>query len=254
MSGMIKLSISLLAITILVGGCGGGDAENLGGASTLAIKVVGAQSFNPSISHGNISSYLVTIEGEGIPEPIEAEFSGDATEGVIENVPSGDNRIVSVRAINSNDVEIRAGEAMDVHVGSGINEVDIEMESVPIFTNLTDGNVIESSRLAMRIFADPDRELIIDDVFDGRTSGLFDLSSGLGGVDLDQSSGMGLFVPGRLMPGKHTFVVRDVETSRKTSVEAFVVSGNRRPAPLISAGLMSAGVCSRVVPMLTELP
>ena len=247
--------VSALALLTLLGGCGGGnEAAGIGGTSALAVRVAGARSFNPSISHGQIKHYRVTIEGSGIAEPIVAEFDGGATEGVIEDVPSGNDRVVSVSAINANDVMIRAGEALDVHVGGGTSEVDVEMESVPIFTNLTDGNVIESSRLAMGVFADPGRLVVIDDILDGTSSGLADIASGFNEIYLDQSSGTGVLVPGNLAPGKHTFVVRDVETSRKTSVEVFVVSGDRRPAPFVAAGSVSSGVSGRMVPMLSQLP
>ena len=114
--------------------------------------------------------------------------------------------------------------------------------------------MIESSRLAMRIFADPSRLVVVDDIFDGEINGLADITSGFNEICFDQSSGAGVLVPGNLAPGKHTFVVRDVETSRKTSVETFVVSGNRRPAPLVAAGFVSDGASGRVMPLFSQLP
>ncbi len=237
--------ISILALMSLIGGCAS-DPNKISHRGSLAVRVDGARSFNPSISHGRIKLYRVTVEGEGIAEPIVAEFDGGASEGVIENIPSGNDRLVSVEAINENDVTIRAGEALDVRVGGGDSDVDVRMESVPIFTNLTDGNVVENSHLAIRLFADPYGLLVVDDTRDGELNALADVSNGFNEIYLDRSSGMGVLTPGDLAPGKHTLTVRNIETSRETSVDVFIVSGDRKPAPFIAAGSLGAGSSGRM--------
>jgi len=237
--------VSILALMSLLGGCGG-DSNKISHRGSLAVRVDGSRSFNPSISHGRIKLYRVTVEGEGIAEPIVAEFDGGATEGVIEDIPPGDDRFVSVEALNENDITIRAGEALDVRVDGGDSEVDVRMESVPIFTNLCDGNVIENSHLSIRLFADPDGLLVVDDTRDGELNALADVSNGFDGIYLDRSSGMGVLTPGELAPGKHTFTVRNIETSRETSVDIFIVSGDRRPAPFISAGSLGSASTGRM--------
>lgn len=230
----IKRLLALLALLALAG-CGGGEFGQGGGA--LAIKVTGAQSFNPNIDHGVIDRYRVTVEGTDIEKPVVAEFEGHAEEGIVEGVPRGDDRLVSVKAINLNGVVIRAGESPGVHVGGGITDVDVALEAVPIFTNLASGNVVENTRLVMRIFADPAHPVAVEDVFGPSPEVLADASSGLSQIYTDRSTGRGMLVPALLPPGEHRFVIRDVLTDRSSQVSVLLLPGaDRRPAPFVAAG------------------
>ncbi len=238
----IILLLSLLALA----GCGLGEG---GQGSGVAVRVTKAASFDPSIEHGRIERYVVSISGEGIDAPITGEFPGDTEEGVVEGVPAGGDRTVEVRAMNPNGVAIRGGEAFGVSVGGGITEVSIELESIPIFTNIADGNTIDNTRLVFRIFSDPANPVIVEEA-DGPASPLVDASRGVPELYLDESTGMGTVAPGLIEPGEHSFAVRDAVTGRSHAVDVRLVDGTgRRPAPLVSAAATEAGIgaCSAPV-------
>lgn len=231
-----SLAAAIAAILALLVACGGGDPGAAGGGGSLALRIRNAKGFNPAIEHGRVARFVVRIEGPGIAAPIEASFPGDAEEGVVEGVPAGADRIVSVRAENGNGAVIRAGEAPGVEVGDGLTEVEMALEAVPIFANLADGAAVENTRLVFRLFSDPESVVVVEDRTSGAPAILADLASREELVHLDASTGLGRLAPAVMAPGERLFAVRDAATGRETAVHVFVLDGKgRRPAPLASA-------------------
>lgn len=227
--------IYLLALLALAG-CGAPlDGADGGG---LAVRVKSAAAFDTTIEHGRVVSYRVIVEGEGIDVPIAAEFPGDAEEGVIEGVPAGEGRTVRVEAINGNGARIREGEAFGVRVGGGMNQVEVVLEAVPIFTNLAQGNAVENTRLVFKVFSDPANPVIVEEGSGGGVTALIDAATNVAELYLDQSTGTGRLAPVLMEPGERTFSVRDAVTGRSNSVGVRVVDGTAaRPAPLVSLGI-----------------
>ncbi len=234
MNKSISCVLAAAAIAAALASCGGGGGAK-GNAGSLAVVVTGAKSFNPRIEHGRIEKYSVTISGEGIEQPISAEFAGDAGSGLIEGVPCGENRSISVEAVNANGVKIRAGEEAGVEVSGGVNEVAVEMEAVPIFANLADGNSIDNTRLIFKIFSDPTNPVTVEEIYDGEAKQLVDASLNTAEIHLDQSTGLGLMAPAVLSPGNHLFEVRDLVTGRSSLANVLLLDGSRRKgAPFVS--------------------
>ncbi|MFH0800522.1 MAG: hypothetical protein V2A66_10145 [Pseudomonadota bacterium] len=231
----IKKVLTLLGL-IAIAGCGGGGnttGTSSGGTGALAIAVTGAKDFNPSIEPGVVKSYRVKVEGAGITDPITGEFSGDATEGTIDGIPSGGGRTVSVEALNPNDAIILAGEKSGVETGSGVTEVGIALEAVPIFVNIRDKGTIDNTRLAMRLFSDPTHHLAVEDSISGA---IVDADTNLEEIHLDEATGLGRISSKLLTPGSHKFTVRDLVTGRSSSVEVTLLDGTKRhPAPFAAA-------------------
>ncbi len=225
----------IVFVVACLAGCGGSQTLDEG-AAILAVKVQGARSFNPSVAPGQIEVFEVRVSAPDIPEPIVAEFSGDAAEGVIEGVPTGSDRVVEVIARNANAQTIRAGEAPGVRIGGGMNEVDVALESVPIFTNLTAGAVVENTRLIFRLFADPEHPLLIERIADDGADALVDPATSVAEIQLDFNTGLGRMAPAVIEAGMYRFRVRDLVTDRASEVEVRLIdAGTRRPAPLFSA-------------------
>lgn len=238
--------VMLLTASILICACGDNAVTSMGhGDDALAIKVRRAGNFNPNIEHGRIELYRISIEGEGMGAPIVAEFPGDAAEGIVEGVPAGRDRTVTVSAVNPNGQAVYAGEAEGVRVGGGVVSVEVELESVPIFTNLASGNSVDNTRLVLRVFADPDGQVVVEDFFEGGADVLIDAASNLPEIDLDISTGMGALAPAVLRAGGHRFVARDVLTGRYSEVSVRVTDGGgRSPAPFVAAGRCGADAIS----------
>ncbi len=223
--------IMVMALLAACGGAAGGDGD-----TALAIRVQKASAFDPSAEHGRIVRYRVTVTGEGISPAIIAEFPGDASEGVVEGVPAGEGRMVRVQAINPNEFTILAGEAQGVEVGGGVNDVPVELEAVPIFTNLRSGNAVENTRLVFRLFSDPAHPVIVEERTKTQATLLPDASLGSAEILLDRSTGLGRCAPVLLSPGSHRFSVRDAVTGRATEVAVELTDGTRQqPAPLVPA-------------------
>lgn len=229
--------------------CGTPDG---GAGGSLAVSIRGVEGFNPSIAAGKIALYRVRIEGPGIAAPIEASFPADAAGGVIDGVPVGGGREVSVTAENINDVAIRAGEASGVEVGDGPNEVDVVLQAVPIFTNLADGAAVDNTRLVFRVLADPAHPTIVEN----RTAGADAAGAASGfsaGVSLDAATGLGMFTPSLMPPGERIFAVRDAVTGRESIVRVMLLDGaKRRAAPLMAAAGAVPAMTVRVAPFGKE--
>lgn len=226
---------SLILMMAMLAACGGGAGTG-DFSNALAIRVQKASDFDPQAEHSRVVRYRVTVSGPGIDPAIVAEFPGDATEGVVEGVPPGEGRTVSVKAINPNEATILAGEAGGVEVGGGINDVPVALEAVPIFTNLHTGNAVENTRLVFRLFSDPAHPVIVEERFKAEAAVLPDASLGSAEIQLDQSTGLGRCAPVLLPPGTHHFAVKDAVTGRATEVVVELTDGTRlRPAPLVAA-------------------
>lgn len=217
---------------LFLASCGGAGSEdkNVGSTGGLKATILNSKTFNPNISHGKIAQYKVTVEGDSIIEPITAVFDGNVENGIIEGVPVGSGRIVKVEAINLNDKTIRAGEAENVEISSdNVTEVEINLESVPIFANLIDGNSIPNTQLIAKVFSDPNESLEIKDENESLKQSfnvLTDISTGL-------ASASAKF----LLPGKHTMTVRNLNTGRFSTVTINLIDGTKvKPAPFFSAG------------------
>ncbi|MBI4211311.1 MAG: hypothetical protein HY540_01610 [Deltaproteobacteria bacterium] len=226
---------SLFLILLTVAACGGapGHTENVG---SLSILVKNARSFSESSDHERIANYRVTVTGKGF-EPIQKIFSGDQTEGVISGIPAGDGREVAVEALNGFDQPIRGGEAEGVDISGGDTAtVDIALESIPIFTNLTSGKAIENTRLVFRVLSDADDVVEILDKTEAAETSLVNPSNSLSEISLSASKGRGELAPTVREVGKHTFSVRSLRTGRKSEIELMVTDGTKsRPAPLFAA-------------------
>lgn len=228
--------------SLLLFSCGGGSGnipadKQTGGVGSIKAIVTGSKSFNPNISHGLITQYKVTITADDMATPIEAVFEGTAESGVIEGVPEGENRKITVEAINSNEAKIREGETEGLEVKSdNVTETEVKMESVPVFANLSSGNVIPNTRFKAVVFSEPGDAVSIEDAYDGATLPLLDIATTSTDIQPDTSSGIANISPPLLPAGEHKFTVKNARTGRLSEVTVRLIDGTKlKPAPLFSA-------------------
>ena len=238
-------SFILFMCFFMVIGCGDVNGRHASGGAMdgggLAIVVKGIDASSPLLpDYARIATYRVTVSGEGIDEPIVAEFDGDADEGTIEHIPTGKNRRVEVTAANPRQQVIHAGETSDVEVSGGINaEVAVELQSVPIFVNLEEDARIDNTRIAFRVYTTPGDVLEIEDRSLDDEKSLVDAATSLPEVSADISTGVALLRPQLLTTGDHVFVARNVATGRQSQITLHLLDGTKRKAaPLFSAGLV----------------
>ncbi|MFH1874099.1 MAG: hypothetical protein ABH859_02810 [Pseudomonadota bacterium] len=204
----------------------------------LQLTVKGSQSFNPNAPHGQIRKYQVVVSAPDLAEPVTAIFDGTATSGQINGIPVGSDRLVTVNALNPNSAIIRQGEQEGVQIKGGQTaQADITLESVPIFTNLANGNNIANTRLIFKAFADPASQVVIEDLSAQNAVSLVDASTSLPEVNLDISTGLGQLTPSLQPNGEHSYVIKDLNTNRSTTITVNLIDGSKlKPAPFFAAG------------------
>lgn len=239
-----KFLLCSVSYFLFFSACGGdipgkSSVSYSGETGTVKAVVSNSKSFNPSISHGKIEKYKITITAEDIAEPIIAEFEGNAGAGTVENVPSGKGRKLKVEAVNSNSSVIREGDEKDLEIlGGEINEVAVALESVPIFANISEGNSVPNTRFIAKIFSDPSDKVKVEDEFQGSSSALMDVSVGSTELLPEASSGIAKFSPALLPVGEHKFIVKNLRTGRFTAITVFLTDGAKlKAAPLYSGGV-----------------
>jgi hypothetical protein len=242
---MVKIIFAMMMLTMAAcgGGAGAPGASTPGtvtpsiatGAGRIALKVTGAKSFNPNITPGQITQYVVTVSGEGFT-PIQTTVAGDATEATIDGIPTGEHRMVHVAAVNPNGQKIREGEATDVAVPSdAVAEVPLAMQAVPIITNVADGAHLANTRLRFTLFSDPAALVELTAVTGEKSEALTDIVENRPTVATDAATGLANFVPPKLAPGEYLLTVHDSKTGRKSAVTVMITDGAKeRGAPLVS--------------------
>ena len=241
------LSKKMLVLILLIPSCGdiSRSAEfdsnvevSTGGSGAVKAIVLNSKSFSPNISHGQIVQYKVTVSAIDLEVPIVAAFDATAESGVVSGIPVGKNRIVKVEALNQNNAIIRDGETLNLEIKAGtVTEAVVQMLSVPVFANLSDGNSVPNTRFKALVFSDEKNPVSIEDEFDGVALPLFDVSANMAEVYPDISTGLASFLPALLPAGEHKFTARDIKTGRETSVTLYLADGEKRaPAMFYSAG------------------
>lgn len=239
--GRLLLNIIVLFVVAGIAGCADGHRVTLsecsdGSCGDVRLVVYGSKSPAALSPHGKVKVYRVSITGPGLEGRLMADFPGDADEGVIENIPAGDDRLIVVQALNGQDLKIREGETDGVRIpGGSMAEVDVVLEAVPIFVNLRDGAIIENTRLIFQIYSESSVPAVIEDVFDEASRVLADASTNVPEISVDRATGLGRMAPSVLDPGTHTFTVSDAATGRSNVVSVRLLDGStRKPAPLLA--------------------
>jgi hypothetical protein len=184
-----------------------------------------------------VETFRVLITGEKM-DPVEIFFPGDAAGGSIKGIKKGENRTVLVEAINKFGQVVRRREITGVAIRGG-KETPIvaSLLSVPIVTNLKDGNLVTQTRLVFQGYAEPGGSLEIEDSYNSALSVLPDLSSSSNMISPSLSLGGFTFKPPVLPLGPHTFTLRDPESGEESQITLILVRPGRQPG----VGLTSAG-------------
>jgi len=189
-------------------------------------------------SYSEIDFYRATITGIGIDFPIIAEFDGKAENGTMSGIPVGNDRVITIDAVSKRGEIIRKGIRDNVLVeGNKVNDIEISLNSVPIFTNIKNGNTIPSTRLRPEVFADPGETVEIIRVINEQETPIFNISSNTSEIYADTNSGLATLDPMDIGLGEYSLIVRSLETGYESSVDIKIIDGTKiKAAPLYSLG------------------
>ncbi len=249
-----KHKIELTLAVLLISGCGGSSNPPViigaGNSAVLALRLDKDAASHPL---AQVQSYLVQLSGDGF-EPIEATFPGDASTGTINNIPVGKDRSVIVEGLNSQGLVVRRGtlNAIEILSGEG-NELEVKLETVPIFTNLHNGSIIANTRLIPEVLSTPGSvvELMAARIDSNGTSTpevLPDISRGTTDLGTDPVSGLVQISTSRLPPGNYELTVSDVDTQESNTIKVRLLDGDRRHgAPFFSgSAVLQDGLVTRL--------
>ncbi|GEM_PF-2123831 len=241
----------LLLLALAITHCGGGastsssisstaanaDVASDSGALLLVVKQLAA-STDPLLQ---VATYRVHIDGPGM-EPVEQEFAGDTHNAVIENVAVGADRHVEVTALNSATQAVRIGDQSAVTVSAGdVTNVTLTLDTIPIFVNLHDGDVVPNTRLRPEIVAAPATHVKIQSEQSGQSTPLVDASLNVEAPLTDATTGHLQLQPRLLAPGAYDLRVADANSGRASQVHVTVIDGaHARGANFVSGGAQRA--------------
>ncbi len=179
----------------------------------------------------NVERFRVVVSGSDFSPPIEVFFPSDTASGQISGIPVGDNRTVLIEALNHTGMVIRRRELSGISIAGGEpTPVVATLLSVPIVTNLSNGNLVTQTRLMLKGYAEPAAGLQVEEI-NGATpsSVLTDISTSSSVVTPALSDGGFEFHPQLLALGPHTFRIRDTGTGQENIVTVTLVRPGRTP-------------------------
>ncbi|HQG13207.1 MAG TPA: hypothetical protein PLT05_02475 [bacterium] len=249
----MKRGISYIFMVMFFASCGAGGGNDYSGGGSVGIKIVDHEPSEVELVDYLPNEYVVTITGDGIEGGITAKFDGDASEGSIDEVPTGDDRTVAVEAVNARGIKIKSGVAHGVVVGDGQTDVEVEMKYHPIFVNLADGGTVENTRFMMKLLADPSSFVrVVAQRIDDQNAGEFSVSDEPTADDLfqaDKVSWRFAVSPPVMEPGRYRFSAIDDISGLDSSVEIRIVDGRGlMPAPLVGLTASTPNVSASIIP------
>lgn len=225
----------LLGLMVMVG-CGAGsvDIGHDGTHGQLKVALPSTSDF-PSVMA--IREYRVTISADDMPEPLVATSPVETSTSVtIPNIPAGSSRHLVVAALNSAGQTVREGEALLDIVAGQTAKADIDLDVVPVVTNLINGAYRPKDRLWLDVLTDPDQTFGVE-VLDATASiALADLATQTTTVKVDSQFGRRRFYLPPLSAGRHTLRISDPASGRSSLVELVVGSTPTEAVSLSSGG------------------
>ena len=130
--------------------------ENALGPAGLSLETL------PQIQQ--VSRFVVTVTGDDITEPVVIPLTVDTTGTSLEDIPDGASRTFLVEAFNSEGIVVRRRQISGITVDQDSTEpIVVSLNTVPLFTNLRDGNSVIVTRLMLLGLGEPGNSLEVDD-------------------------------------------------------------------------------------------
>lgn len=185
-----------------------------------------------------VTRFLVTVSGEDLTEPVIIPLDANSTGTSLEDIPDGGSRTILVEALNSEGMVVRRREVTGITIDKEQTEpIVVSLNTVPLFTNLRNGNRVIVSRLQILGVGEPGNSLEIDDDYEGTIDILLDVSAGTSVINPSMSAGDFTLVPPELALGWHTFTLRDLDNGEQSQIRFRLVP----PGVVPGTGIVSFG-------------
>lgn len=205
-----------------VAGCGGSavapdfdiseSVENPGSGSITLNLIVPPAPY--ASARSTLDSFEVTIEGEDMEVPFGKKLGAEAKGMLLENLPLGKGRSLTVRGLNANGELLRIGKIDSLKLDSTDGEsVTLKLNAVPLVLNLRNGDHISNRRLFFRLFADPGERFSVR------------LNGAVLGERVADLRGIASFYHPDLPPGRHSFTILNLENDLTTQLDLSVWDG-----------------------------
>lgn len=185
-----------------------------------------------------VSRFVITVTGEDLEEPVIINLDSDTTGTSLRDLPEGTSRTLLVEALNSEGMVVRRRQIDGITINKDNTEpIVVSLNTVPLFTNLRNGNRVIVDRLMMLGVGEPGGSLEINDEYDGSIGVLFDMAVNDSLITPSMSMGDFSFLPPTLSQGMHTFTLSDLDTGESSQVTVRLVP----PGSLPGIGIVSFG-------------
>lgn len=185
-----------------------------------------------------VSRFVVTVTGDDMEEPVVINLNADTSGTNLDEIPEGAERIFLVEALNAEDVVVRRKMITGITIDKDQAEtIVVSLNTVPLFTNVRDGNRIIVNRLKLLGVGEPGGSLEIMDGEEGSTGVLMDVSVGESVITPSLSVGDFNFQPPELALGMHTLTLRDLDTNEQSQVTIRITP----PGSIPGTGIVSFG-------------
>lgn len=202
--------------------------------------------FSAPHSFGTVSRYELTLSAEGV-EDRHFSFEGESERIFLENISYGNNRTLFLQAFNEKNQVIYEAFRKNINIEEGKrNVLEIFLESIPVFTNLSSSRAVYNTQLQFQIFSKPGEDVVIEQIEDDETKLLFDISSSNLALQFSESTGLANLSPALLPAGKYHFQVRNVNNGKKSELYLTVLDGAQNEgAAFVAAGFSAQSLQQR---------
>ncbi len=232
--------IFLFSLLFILSSCGGGDSDE--GHIAISVKnalrpaALKSQQSLPEIL--TVDSFRVVVSADDMPSAISVSFPATTTQGQISGIPIGQNRSVLIEALNKDKTALRRRliKGVEIH-GGDPTPLQATLLTIPVITNIKDGGFIPASRLILSGYGEPAGSLaVMDHSTSGISASLSDFETKSPKISPSLSAGgFFSFHATSLVPGVHTFEVRDDQTGESSTVTVTILQSGRQPGTWLSA-------------------
>lgn len=231
-------SLQLFTLTLIIVchmHCGSHTTTSAG----LHLNMGETAKFNPNASHGKIEKFRLRVTGSDLPQQIEQIYPYGTESATIEGLPPDSDVIVTLEAINVNDIPVRRGESQNIKIISGTNTTaELNLNNIPIFSNVRNGAIVYNNRFAPKIFAPGEINFQLSQQVGSESTLMEDIieNSTNFSIGKDITSSVMTVHTGELELGSHKLTVRDPDTEEASTIEIKVLDGKHKKGLATTAG------------------